>query len=121
MGPAVRFAAAAEIYYGGLIRSSGSLRAFYKVVASVQTNIATDASGGGPPQVVRLNINGSSYELFDDGVSALSGTDTAITGGLRPGVSGHSSVTSDGDNFSAADLAAPKRVLRNAMTLGVGR
>ncbi len=103
----VRFAAAAETYYYGLIRAQSTLREIGKFVTGTQTVIKADNSGGGPPQLVRLRIDSADVlQLFDDDVSALSqASETSITGNLRGGVSGLGSGSSTGDNWSLTDLA----------------
>lgn len=123
IGPAVRFAAAAETFYGGIIREMGSLRAIVKVVSGTQTVLDSDAAGSGPPQLIRVQFDGSNYEMFDDGVSSFSGTDTSITGNLQVGVIGHSVANGNADNFEAADLAAGSglKIRHNSLSLGVGR
>jgi hypothetical protein len=119
----VRFAATAETFYAGIIREMGSLRTIVKVVNGTQTLLDNDTAGSGPPQLIRVQFDGSNYEMFDDGVSAFSGTDTSITGNLQVGVIGHSVAKGNADDFEAADLGAESGpiIRHNSMSLGVGR
>ena len=106
---AVRFSAAAETFYYGFIRASGSLRNLAKCVTGTATNLASDASGFGPPHsAVRVTADGSTISFSVNGVTVHSITDTSITGNLRTGIVTHNAITSEStcDNFSAADLLA---------------
>lgn len=109
LGPTLRYAAAAKTFYYGLIRSGGSLRELTKVITGTETPLASDTSGSGPPQLIRIRINSDDLlQLFDDDVLALfKSNETSITGNLRGGIAAHSSNDATGDNWSLTDLAAP--------------
>lgn len=113
MGPAVRFAAAAETYYGAYSRAGSSLRVLRKVVAGTVTDLASSGGGGGPTRQLRLEVNGSDLEFYDNGTLALSVTDTSIIGNLRAGVMAHATAGGSitGDNFRAGDLADVFRLI----------
>jgi hypothetical protein len=106
LGPAVRVHDTAETLYLAGTRGSDSLRFIQKIEAGGVTTLTQDNGGGGPTHTLRLDVDGSSLEMFFDGASALTATDTAITGNLKVGVAAHNTTTSRGDNFEAADLAA---------------
>lgn len=80
--------------------------------AIIATSGATsDASGG----VVRLEIIGSDLEVFYDGVTRMTTTDSSITGNTLPGLCGrHTGANRIRlDNFEAGDLGAvARRVIR---------
>lgn len=110
MGPTARFSSSASTYYFAMIRSQGSLRQIQKVISGSATGLYSDAGGGGVPQTVKLQCNGSTISAYDDGVLISSLTDTSITGNLRCGLVGHPNVQSRGDNFVAEDLAASTNI-----------
>ena len=64
-----------------------------------------DANGGVLQQVVRLECDGTSISLYDDGVLAQTITDNSISGNLSCGLASHSVDDGLGDDFEAADLA----------------
>ncbi len=108
IGPATRFAAAAETYYSGYVRAQGSARSLDKMVTGTRSVLDSDTGGAGPPQLLRLRIDSADrLELFDDDVSALFKTsEVSITSNLSGGIIGHSSSRSTGDLWSLTDLAA---------------
>ncbi len=109
MGPACRFAAAAETFYFAFIRESGGIRRIDKNITGTPTTIANDTGGAGPEQLIRLRHDSADLlQLFDDDVSVLSvSSETSITGNLRGGMNAHHSQTKvSGDDWSMTDLAA---------------
>ncbi|KKN71278.1 hypothetical protein LCGC14_0421880 [marine sediment metagenome] len=78
------------------------------------TQLGADLSAADvPDSTLQLKVDGSSIELFRDGVSQGTRTDTNITGNLRSGIE-MSETGFTMDNFEAVDLgvAAPRRVIR---------
>lgn len=110
IGMAVRYAAAATTYYFGDARQSTSFaHRIYKMVAGTPTVLATGTAAVAPAEgLLKVQVDGSDLEIFWDGVSQVTVTDTAITGNLQPGLDRTTSInrTSTWDNFEAADLAA---------------
>lgn len=104
---AVRFDPAAKTYYSGMSRLFGSTRQILRIVNGAITNLTSDSGGSGPPKPLRIEVDGSTVTLYDNGVLGLTVSDTAITGYLRTGVIGHAAVVSTADNFVAGDLLAP--------------
>lgn len=111
LGPRCRFHASADTGYQG--NNNGASTTSYqivKVVAGVATALATaDRGSTVTTRTSRIIITGSSLDLWEDGVSKTTVTDTAITGHLRTGIgkSGTQQTgTQDYDNFSASDGAA---------------
>ena len=109
-GPATRFQSDAETFYLGQVREDNNQRAIFKVIASSETVLATDTTASSWPQTIRLISDGADlHTLKVDTVEVTSVTDTSITGNLQAGIASHSSWSDhgDGDDFEAADLAAP--------------
>lgn len=99
-GVGARYSSSAKTYYFAQWISNWQIR---KYVAGAFTSIANSGTSG-PPTTVKLTCNGSSLEVFSNGVSQVSATDTAISGNLRCGIHGFSGAET-WDNFQAADLA----------------
>ena len=104
----VRFSPSVHTAYFGIIRGSDSLSTIRKIVADTPTVLVTGSGGASAPHTGKLQIDGSSLELFKDAASIETVTDTAIPSGTRVGVNSHPNfdITSKGDDFEAADLAA---------------
>lgn len=106
-GPVARFDASANTNYFGWNRNNTSTgKRIRKTVTGTDSDLAT-GTGTTPsfPTTLKLTCDGSSLELFQDGGSILTVTDTAITGNVRCGVL-VARAGARGDNFEAADLVA---------------
>jgi len=107
-GVNVRFAAAADTMYLGWYRS-GDQWELWKRITGAYTQLGPDVSTSGEPTAtIKVSAFESTIELFRDGVSEGTRTDTAITENLRGGM--NSAAVADRasfDNFEAADLAEP--------------
>ena len=113
-----RYAAAADTCYTGGHRSNAATTyVIRKNITGVETTLAT-ASGADPGnifQLAKLDVRGSSLELFIEGSSKVTDTDTAITEGLRGGLRGNPTAARRGhwndfiidDGISAVAAAAP--------------
>lgn len=122
----VRQADANNMYVGGY-RNDNQWEIFERITGTF-TQLGTDLSTNAVPSTsIKLSISDSTLELFRDGVSQGTRTDTSLTGTLTTGFR----VTSSGaviDDFEAADLAAStfdldrieRRTMRGVMR-GVGR
>lgn len=108
-GVCARYSTSEVTFYHGAARvGAGSSHIIFKVVSGSGT-LLFDSNPALPslPFATKLEVNGSSLELFSDGVSRLSGTDTAITAHLRTGILFRAVDTGErGDDFEAADLSA---------------
>ncbi len=105
-----------ENLYFSRIRARNSDRVLAKSINGTHTDLASDASGSGPPQTVKTEANGSTIKLFDAGVEVHSVTDTDLTGTLTVGLAGHNNRASTGDDFDAADLAAGADVRKHVIS-----
>lgn len=110
-------------YYLGLYRVSNQWEIFEKVGNTFSQLGGDLSSNGAPASTIKFSADGSTLELFRDGTSQGTRTDTSFTGqvitGIRQG-SGSSGWTVD--DFEAADLAAAAApIRRNFGLLGVGR
>lgn len=87
-GTAVRISADYATYYFHVVRSSGSFRRLLgKYLSSTPTNFVQSASPSAtPPDLLYLHMDGSSYQVYLNGGSGYSTTDTSITGNLRGGL-----------------------------------
>lgn len=108
MGCAVRMATSGETFYYNLTRATGPLNRIYKCVSDAVTSLASNTTWPGTPFTVQLQSDGSTITLYHDGISALSITDTSITGYLRGGLVSHASLLASGDevygdNFETGD------------------
>lgn len=118
-GLMVRFSSSAITGYAGNPRRSGSTNSIVKYVAASGTSLATVASTIADNSLCRFEVDGSALELFDDGVSVLSTTDTDITGNLRTGLIGFAGGGANRarwDNFEAGDLATAPQLLADLAT-----
>jgi hypothetical protein len=99
-GPTVRYAAAADTCY--LALSDGAR--IFKCESGSLTNLTSAIGDPANGSVLKREADGSSLELFDDGVSIIGPiTDTSITGNVRTGF--YRDFNRTLDNFEAADLA----------------
>ena len=98
-------AGGSEDYYGfGFQNSSSGL--CFKVVDGTDTTIGASISiTRGAPDTMKQSANGSTLEMFYNGTSLTTRTDTALTGQLRCGMR-QRDPADRWDNFEAADLAA---------------
>jgi hypothetical protein len=116
MGPAIRFNAATTTFYAGLTDSDAGIGhnhwAIHKMVEGTETfDLATNGTGWAAPSsnTLKLQIDGSSLELFQDSVSKVTLTDTSITGNLRTGFMARKEDNIFGA-FQAADLEPFTRI-----------
>ena len=110
VGPATRFAAAAETFYFYRQTEGGAISLVRRVTGSNTTD-ASDTNAITLPVTVRGKVDGSDLlDLLIDTVSKLTFTDNTITGNLRTGLIFRAIATDErGDNWSAADLAVVTR------------
>lgn len=106
-GPCVRVAAAAVTYYYGWARTAATNnRRVGKIVAGSSTALSTFSLTTFSSGTLKLDINGSTITFYENGSSIFSGTDTSITGNLRPGLMNENASTGTQDNWIGADAVA---------------
>ena len=114
----VRQADASNMYLGGY-RVANQWEIFERITGTF-TQLGADLSTNAAPATsIRLSVSDSTLELFRDGVSQGTRTDTSLTGTLTTGLR----VTSSGaviDDFEAADLAVGVTVVPQRTLVGVG-
>lgn len=109
IGPAVRFQPAATTFYTTFPYQLDDKQYCRKVVATVQTDLATAvAITLSIPEVYKVQANGSTIKCYQAGVQRFSVTDTTITSGTRGGIqgyrgSGHTAPV--GDDWKLEDIA----------------
>lgn len=117
-----RYHASAETHYSGWSGSVGTNTHYwiYKFVTGTPTELFTDSDAGDPPAsfTIKLTVNGSDLEVWIDGVSQLTGSDSSITGHTRGGIGAYEPAGQVRlDDFSVTDLAAAaigaKLIFRN--------
>jgi len=124
MGVRCRYDASADTSYeatsNGWATSSFLIK---RVIAGVATTLSTADRGSTVlTRTVRIAVNGSSLELFEDGVSHATATDTNITGNLRCGIgkSGTQQTgTQEWDNFVCSDGGAGGGILYTQLERGI--
>lgn len=96
-------ASVADTYYLASVTNSTTLD-LYKRVTGTFTQLGTASSltlvAG---DTIKLECSGSNITIYQNGVSRVAVSDTAITGNLRTGIRA-ANIDSDWDNFQAADL-----------------
>lgn len=109
-GVLVRYStnASIEAYLGRYATHSDVYEAFRFVAGTPTLITSVGATQPTPPFTIRVEVNGSSLTIFQDGISKLATTDTNITGNLRTGIrafqgSNHSPLVTF-NNFEAGDL-----------------
>jgi hypothetical protein len=103
VGVIVRFDSSAETCY--VLLNEGTNDRIYKIVAGAYTSLFSTAQGTPGGAVMYLEVNGSSLQAKRAGSNTASGTDTAITGGVRGGLRSYYNASGNIlDNFEAADL-----------------
>jgi hypothetical protein len=110
-GPSCRYAAASYDCYAGIqaggASGNGTFRP-YKVVTAVLTALGT---GGSQAQAAtkKISASGTTIEIYQNGASVESITDSTHSVGVRCGLSWSNSLTTVQafDSVEAADLAAP--------------
>jgi hypothetical protein len=107
LGPIIRVVDANN-YYMGFYRVANQWE-LWKRIGGTYTQLGVDLSANAAPATsVKVQVDGSTLELFRDGVSQGTRTDTALTGQLRVGIRGSPALTAHViDDFEAADLASP--------------
>ena len=73
-----------------------------KIVAGVETDLATAASGSGT-KLITLVVVGATQTMLVDGVEVCSATDTTITTGLYAGIAVYDNNGGRWENWSASD------------------
>ena len=119
-GTMCRFASAARTFYHGRFNSFADEWQLYEVTTGSFTSIASTSDTQPTPLfTLKLEVNGSTVEIFHDTVSQLSTTDTVITGNTRTGMRGFQGVdvttNIEFDDFEAADLAADTRFINSQL------
>lgn len=103
IGMCVRFSPSAETFY--MLHWDGSSTRFFKIVAGSLTVIGSVTNFSGVVgSVLRVEVNGSNLEAFQDGVSLGTATDADITGNLRTGFRTEA-LNDSWDDFEAGDLS----------------
>lgn len=110
-GVAVRYHTSDVTYYLARYETGFDRFELFRFVTGASTSIGTQAATQPtPPWTLRLEVDGSALEVFQDGVSKQTATDTNITGNVRTGLREFQggSVTTETvfDDFEAGDLAA---------------
>lgn len=117
VGPLARYDVSADDGYRFRLRSTGSGNGEYRIdkkISGTTTNLVTSSGFTMPslPVTVRIEVDGSNIEGFEDGVSKASTTDSDVTGYVRAGIyvqPEDPGNEADVDNFEAADLAVSAR------------
>lgn len=111
LGPCARFASGANTCYA--VRVINPIAAgvrLIKLVSGALTDLDTQSFTVSPPNVVKLECNGSAIKSYIDTTVYNSVTDTAITTGTRGGMFAYNSLTDTtsvrADVWSLSDLAA---------------
>ena len=107
LGPACRFSASVVELYCSRLLSLISEYQILKFVGGVASQIGASFSvTPSPPDVARVQADGSTIKAFLEGVERISVTDTAITGNTRCGMFGYSSTGTgaEADSWIASDL-----------------
>ena len=109
-------------YYCYLGRGGTSL-AICKHVAGVFTELAYGSHTYSAGDELSAEVVGTRLELFINGVSDVTSTDSAIASG-KPGVGFYGPSVTDGtvifDDFSMGDFNVPTGMVHRALLLGVG-
>ena len=111
MGPCARFAAAATTFYAGLTEDDPGISHAHWTIslmsAGTESELATNATGYAAPSsnTLKLSVDGSSLELFQDDVSKVTTTHTGVTGNVRTGFMARKANSIFGA-WQAVDLAA---------------
>ena len=95
------------LYFGEYLSAVTPLLRILKTIAGTVTVLGSDGFSASENEVIKIQVDGSNLELFIDGVSKVTATDTAITGNLRTGMSffNNNVAAKPGlDDFEAADL-----------------
>lgn len=117
--PTVRASAAAVTYYAYLARDNSTNSKLHKRVNGTFTNSALGVQHGATGRV-GVSADGSTIEgYFDSDTAEVAWTDTAITGNLQAGVTAREA-NDIGDNFEAADLAAPSAGFAHSQAVILG-
>lgn len=96
----------------------------YKCVNGTYTAIGTENSTtltAGTPATIKGISNGSTIEVFINGTSRLSHTDTAITANVRCGIRGYKTVSGyvSWDSFEAGDIVTKSCALTGTVTSSI--
>jgi hypothetical protein len=108
----VRFNSSNDERYEGSVKNSGTntYGLFRLSTTDAQTSLgAASASAPGVDKTLRLQVSGSSLELFYNGASVLTATDTNISGNLRCGIGAGVLSAADQvqhEDFDAGDLGS---------------
>ena len=103
-GVVLRAATGAYTCYTAVAGSSNSV--IQKAVAGTVTTVATGGPAFANSDVLRLEITGSLLTLYKNGVSVLTGVDTAIASG-KAGIAGFNTSLIAADNWEGGDLGFP--------------
>ena len=110
LGPMIRKDSSGTLtYYSGIIDVTASRWRVRKEITGTETIIASKLNGiSNDGRTIKVEITGSSLELFNDGTSKITTTDTAISSGLRCGIWGRRGTQQYValDDFEAADPGA---------------
>ena len=106
VGPCCRFDPSAETFYVAY-EDGTSLRLFKVIAGTFGSALGTAASAGA--STVRIEANGTTIRVLDDGVEVINVTDGDITGHTRTGIV--VGLGGDIDFFEAGDLDQRSRFL----------
>jgi hypothetical protein len=106
-GPTVRATTSAQTAYYNAVTIGGT-KSINKVVSGSFNTISSGSAGhSGAGHTYKVVISGSDLELFEDGGSILTGSDTDITGNLKFGELNRGLIADEiWDNWSAGDNPA---------------
>ena len=119
-GPAVRLASAALTGY--VVYCDVSIH-LYKLVAGAYTGLGVNnVPSPSPNDLIRVEAQGTTIRVFQNGVQAISVTDTSIASG-NAGLGGYVSPITDGhmDDWEGGDFVAAGRTTRNTLAAPLGR
>lgn len=126
-GPCARFSSSAETCYtyGPTCRNTSASRILDKIVFGTRTNLASASATNADGVAYKLTPNGSAIAGTAAGVADLAVTDTAISSGVRGGlsyVSTNSGVIAYLDGWGVEDLVAAvdRNGGINRLLMGVG-
>lgn len=123
-GPTCRGDASAQTYYWGSqaagASTTGTFR-IYKVVTSTRTALGTGATHNKSGETKKIEANGSSIAIYNNGVLVESITDTSIASGVYAGISfDRPNNIFQCDDWTAADIAVASSRAAEMLLMGVG-
>lgn len=116
-GPTVRNNAADEECYAVDLGGAGAITLRHNSGTGTETTLDSDTVTLSLPDTVRIDVSGSSLEVFFNGVSTLTATDTAISGNTRCGMCAGLTVGTgrNFDTWSAGDLGGSSPIVGSGL------